>query len=76
MSLSLSLSLCLSLSLSLFRSLSEGTEAFPATFNGLIFNFSVLIRFYSSAFFSSQVLIHFTEVISVLFYTVSHAAQC
>lgn len=36
-----------SLSLSLKA---EGTEAFPATFNGLLFNFPVLIHFYSSAF--------------------------
>lgn len=28
----------------------EGTEAFPAIFNGLLFNFPALIHFYSSAF--------------------------
>lgn len=28
----------------------EGSEAFPATFNGLLFNFPVLIHFYSAAF--------------------------
>lgn len=52
----------ISLSLSLKA---EGTEAFPATFNGLLFNFPVLIHFYSSAS-ASEILIHFTEVVSVL----------
>lgn len=52
----------LSLSISLKA---EGTEAFPSTFNGLLFNYPVLIHFYSSGS-ASEILIHFTEVISVL----------